>query len=1075
MQVVGNEDRFCRHCGYPLWKERQEETQRLVTVVFSDLSGYSTISEALDPGDLGELVDRIFSSAVEIISARGGLVEKFIGDAIVALFGARMTREDDPINAIRAAMEVHKALDTIAAELGPVAGVTLKMHTGINAGYVLLKGIKAKNFSPKTLGSPINQASRLSDMAAPGEILIGDAMYSFAKKRFILEEKGRHQLKGFREDIHVYRVVSEKEATFFSNMVQSSSSKFIGRQKQLQALKEVARDLDGSMGTVISIGGEAGIGKTRLITECRKGLGDVNWYEACCFQSHSKVPYSPFAEIAAKVLGSGLSGTHMEELEKRFVSITGSRVHFRYLASIMGLAEDSAMVHESPGLWKGKIFEAFDLLIACVSRLGKTVFSIEDLHWADNSSIELLEFLLSRKRKRPPCIFMLSHRGRLPLPYVDRAIELEELDRNQVKDMIVSLVVSRSPDIDTEVLNLIYSMAGGNPFYVEELTTYLLDKGMIYPVYKTRKGVLSKMPLTVNALVSARLDNLDRGSRRLLQEASAMANTFSRGLLLDVASEPASLDEHINTLLDAGFIDVKDASLGVYGFKHELAREVVYNSILRRDRVALHARIASALAASDDAEKQGLFDMLAYHYRNGGDINMALKYGLLAAGRHQRSGSLAEAASLYLTAERDIKHAGKDAYLDEMLPAIWEGMWSCSRIVNPDLAIYALVRLANYYKDKGDKQAGWFALLRLVNVYSQKGRFKKAIDVFKEVYRNVKEERLWKAVAFTSVAYTHTYLGRPRISLKYLERARPVFNTEEHKFFLTANYITTLAAYVWMADIHNAIAWHQKTRAMCSEERDMDIAMMADIWLGYIYYLTGKPTKARQIFNACDEADKRMGRLSGGLSYIRMQSAIYFESIYMGQAQVARRELQKFTELSSHFRMIGSDALERLYKAWILISEGKLEEAASQLEKSVSTLRTGIANRFPYAINALAGTYMKLGSLDHASNLVEEALSWNLKNGNKDQLIWSWRIKGDIATSMGDMDMAYGCITKSLNLSQTSGMSPHVAWSFASLARLFERQGELEKADIFYRKAYRMWLGMSNPYQADRIREWSDD
>jgi len=135
-------------------------------------------------------------------------------------------------------------------------------------------------------------------------------------------------------------------------------------------------------------------------------------------------------------------------------------------------------------------------------------------------------------------------------------------------------------------------------------------------------------------------------------------------------------------------------------------------------------------------------------------------------------------------------------------------------------------------------------------------------------------------------------------------------------------------------------------------------------------------------------------------------------------------------------------------------------------------LRKGIANRLPYAINALAAAYLKLGSTDRALSLIEKGHSWNLKNGNKDQLIWSWRIKGDIATNMGQLDKAYVYINNALGLSRSLGMSPHVAWSFTSLAHLFDKKGDVEKAEILYKRACRMWMGMSNPYQAERVGTW---
>lgn len=1066
------EDRFCRQCGYNLVKQEKVEEYRFITVLFSDLSGYTAISEVMDPEELKDLMYKIFGRASEIIAKYGGIVEKFIGDAVVALFGAYRMHEDDPIRAIHAALEIHKLVDLMSKDIEQSLGISLKMHTGINAGIVLVEETDSNSSSQGVLGSPINIASRLSEMASPGEIVIGESLLLEAKRYFGLEDLGMRRIKGIRNALHVYKVISERRIPLAIHREGGLVSKMIGRNKEIAILKEKSARLKQDMGSVICISGDPGIGKSRLIEEFKKSLADsdITWYDARCFDYAKDIPYFPIAETVAQILDiKGSPSIQKKEvlLKQKIKDLTGTDAIYPYLATLCGL--DAKIKDSSPEVLKARLFETALLLVSKTAYHHPIVICIEDLHWADQSSIDLLRFLLSDDQISYPCFYILSYRVGSDFSLPNHEIQLQDLSPKLAGDMVRSLV--ETEDVPAELINFIYERTGGNPFYLEEVLNYLIEKGVI--TSSARGPTVSsnittcEIPLTIKGVIASRLDSLDKGCKKILQEGSVIGKAFSRDILRQITSIPEKMDRHLDTLVKLGLVKIINQDSREYTFRHALTQDVAYESLVKRDRRSLHRKIAYALKNAFGEEK--ICEGIAYHFGLSGDLPNAIMYNIMAAKKIQASGSLTEAANHYMTAESCLEEYKDYPMRNEELIKVWEGIWSCTRILNPEKAIYALKKLSDYYKAKGFKDDEAFSKIRLINTYSQKGLFEKAIDTFNSLSHLVKENPVMRAAASTAVAYTYTYLGKPNIALGYLNEARPFFS-DDHKFFLGVNYITALSAMVWKGDIPGALSCYKKARYMYNDESDIDLGLLADIWLGYIYYLMGKFTEANKIFAQCSKAEQMLGSLAGGVSYIRIQSAIYFNSRYMGNTTEAMAELNKLTDFPQSFQIEGSDALTALYKGWICQEEGRLDEAKDLLEYAIPVLRRGIANRLPYALNALGEICLYTYDLTYAKALAEEGIKWNLENGNQDQLIWAYRLMGNVCIEQGLYKEAKDALSKALDLSRRLDMSPNMAWTLTSFGAYWKKRGNEKMADIYYKKAISMWQAMNNPYQIEKIK-----
>ncbi len=309
--------RYCHQCGSGLHDHQARSEYRFVTILCTDLSGYTLLSERLDHEELRTFMAKLLSETTLVIRRFGGTVEKYIGDAVVAIFGNTKAREDDPIRGILAAKEIHKIVEGMNILLPETCNIRLNMHTGINTGEVLMDTGMPTDSIHGTLGKPINIASRLCDLAADGEILISEALVTETMRYFQLEWLGRKMLKGFRKPLHVYKVIHERSVPLAVHRIGGVTSPMVGREHELSMLLSKARDLQSGRGGVTCIIGDAGVGKSRLIEEFKVTLDEsVPFITATCFDHTSSKPYFPFSRLIQVLLGLDSMHGSKEEIAK---------------------------------------------------------------------------------------------------------------------------------------------------------------------------------------------------------------------------------------------------------------------------------------------------------------------------------------------------------------------------------------------------------------------------------------------------------------------------------------------------------------------------------------------------------------------------------------------------------------------------------------------------------------------------------------------------------------------------------------------------------------------------------------
>src|ERR671936_82424 len=647
--VCGGENppgfRFCGSCGTALAADAlpaepavaaRAGERRRVTVLFADLVGFSTLAEHLDPEELRTLMTDTFSELTEEVEAREGFVEKFIGDAIVAVFGAPVTHEDDPLRAVETAL----AMLEIVRRRSEGAPALLALRIGVNSGLVIA-GAVGDGSQTGVMGDAVNIAARLQQTAEPGQVLLAASTWRRVRDRFDAERVGALEVKGKAQPVEAYRLAGRREAGV------RGGSPFVGRSEELALMELLWSSVLKGNTHLVSVVGEPGVGKSRLLAELRPDGADRDLRIVC----GGERAFGPFLELAESLLG-GAPGDQ-DELRAKAPLLGIDEEDVLLLAPFFGFGGAPPAVRMADEQRRLQLFAGFWQFLVAACRERPTFVALDDVHWADESSRALLDFLLERLGG-VPLMFVVSYR-----PGFDQ-IERAELHASHTASRLAPLSPEESvelargflgvPDLPRDLERLVATRAEGNPFFIEELLQALLELGALAVVDGT--AVLARLELeipdTVQGTILARIDRLDATARRVLQHAAVLGRGSTTGLLEAVVVE-VDLSEGLAALSRAQLI-VTPAP-GEWAFKHALIQEVTYETLLLRHRRELHEKAARALEERA-GEDPGLLEALAEHYALAEAPDKARRYALAAGDLARERMGVAEAKRRYETALR---------------------------------------------------------------------------------------------------------------------------------------------------------------------------------------------------------------------------------------------------------------------------------------------------------------------------------------------------------------------------------------------------------------------------------------
>ena len=626
-------DRFCGECGSPLGEGEvrpprpatAQAERRHVSVLFADLVGFTSLSENRDPEEVRDLLSRYFDECSRLIGRYGGVVEKFIGDAVMAVWGTPVAQEDDAERAVRAGLDLTAAVAAIGEESG---ARDLRARVGVLTGEAAVTlGAEGQGM---VAGDLVNTASRIQSVAEPGAVLVGDSTRQAAEAAVAFEDAGRRSLKGKEEPTQLWQAVRVVGTRKGALRTEGLEAPFVGRDREMRLVKELFHaSADEGKAHLVSVVGVAGVGKTRLSWEYERyvdGLAEeVWWHRGRCLAYGEGVAYWALAEMVRSRAGivegeeptsasAKLRSTIAEHLsdpeERKWVEPR--------LAHLLGLEDRTA-----PD--QADLFSAWRLFFERLADQSPATLVFEDLQWADTALLDFIEYLLEWSKDHPLFILTLSRpeiterrttwgAGRRNFT----SLSLDPLPPKAMEELMQGLV----PGLPAEITATLLDRAQGIPLYAVETVRMLLDRGLIEKVGDRYRltGPLEdlEVPETLHALIAARLDGLPLDERRLLQDAAVLGKTFMQPALaaLDGRGE-SGLGELLRSLVRKEFLSVqadpRSPERGQYGFLQDLVRKVAYDTLSRKERKIRHLAAADHLAETWGQDEDEFVEVMASH------------------------------------------------------------------------------------------------------------------------------------------------------------------------------------------------------------------------------------------------------------------------------------------------------------------------------------------------------------------------------------------------------------------------------------------------------------------------------
>jgi class 3 adenylate cyclase len=648
--------------------------KKLVTVLFADVANYTSMSEKLDAEAVHQIMDGCFKILMDEIHNHHGTINQFTGDGVMALFGAPLALEDHAQDACRAALSIQKSMKAYSMVLEGKHNINFQMRIGINSGSVVVGSIGDDlRMDYTAVGDTTNLAARMESKANPGTVLVSPNTYRKVSQQFEFRSLGETEVKGKEEPLEIYELIKDKVYRPRLGQERQIYSEMVGRDDQLNELEiQILKAIKGE-GSVVNIIGEAGIGKSRLISELRKSptIKKVTLLEGRAISIGRNLSFHPIIDLIkhwARISEDDSEASSLSKLETaiRSVSQQDADEIIPFVATLMGMKLTGRYAKRVEGI-EGEALEKLILknvkdLITKATEITPLVMVIEDLHWADDSSVELLESLFRLAETNRILfinVFRPYHKDtgdrivqtikeRLSVYCVE--INLEPLSEKMSETLIDKMLEIKG--IPHGIKSRIIQRSGGNPFFIEEVVRSFIDTGAV--VIKDAKFEVTDkidkiiIPHTVNDVLMARIDRLEDETRDLVKVASVIGRNFFHKILSEVAESIENIDSKISHLKDIQLIrERKRMEELEYLFKHALAQEAAYESILHQKRKEIHLQVARSIENVFKEKLHEFYGMLALHYSKAEDYDSAERYLVKAGEEALRSSASSEALNYY--------------------------------------------------------------------------------------------------------------------------------------------------------------------------------------------------------------------------------------------------------------------------------------------------------------------------------------------------------------------------------------------------------------------------------------------
>jgi len=611
---------FCAFCGAALEVAQVpavERERRVVSVLFCDLVSFTAASEQADVEDVQRHLVAYHQTVRERVEAFGGIVEKFVGDAVMAVFGAPVAHEDDAERAVRAGLAILDAAATLSE---------VRVRVGVNTGEVLVAiGAHPESGESYVVGDAVNTAARLQAAAQPDTVVVGEPTYRATDRVFEYAELEPVTAKGKSEPIAAWQALAAK-SRFGTDLMRDLRTPMVGRSLELGALQNaLARSRDGGI-QLVTIVGEPGVGKSRLVAELFADIDRSDelhvWRQGRCLPYGDGITYWALAEIAKAHLGiyDGDTDAQVGRKLDAFLEAGPDRTWLRApLGNLVGSTDGS-------GVDRDTAFAAWRQFVELMPGDAPAIVVVEDLHWADPSLLDFLEYLADWARDAPVLLVgtarpeLLTIRPTWTAGLANAAtIRLSPLSASETAELITSQLVDS--ELPWEVQRAVVERSGGNPLYAEEFVRMLRDRGVVDDAgHRVADVELESIPLpdTVQALIAARLDTLAAPLRAVVQDAAVVGKVFWRGAVAELGKKtPGELEQTLHELVRKEMVrPLRRSSVEEdheFSFTHALVRDVAYQRLPREERLTRHLATAQWLERLAGDSLGDVAEILTYH------------------------------------------------------------------------------------------------------------------------------------------------------------------------------------------------------------------------------------------------------------------------------------------------------------------------------------------------------------------------------------------------------------------------------------------------------------------------------
>lgn len=955
--------------------------RRRVTVLFCDLVGSTRLSDVLDPEDYSDVMHSYYDACAGVIEGLGGWIADYLGDGLVVYFGYPEAHEDDPVRAVRAGLRLVDAVSDIRLKLSSERG-GLACRVGIETGLVVIGDTRQRPREPIwALGRTVNIAARLQQIGSPNAVVIGPGTRALVTGWFALEHLGQHAIKGIADAVEIALVTGETGvkdrigASFPRNL-----APLVNREEQLALLEETWQAAAEGRGGAVLLRGEAGIGKSRIALALRERLRDVRkrLVVLYCSQDDASSPLRPIVEFLERDIGFS-----SDDLPDDRIELAGA-----YLdrAGVLGpepralLAEilvPEARLPNVEGTPEERRRSGMDLLARLlVSDATPTLIVVEDVHWADPSTGELIGEAIRRASERPTMI-VATTRPEFDPPWLDSegatAIDISSFDPEHTAELAAAVAGARLP---REGQALIQARSGGVPLFVEELTRMVLDAGMV-TVEGGRaqmSGVIAEdaVPGTVYDLLVARLGRLGEEAG-LAQLASVLGNEFTREFLRAVVPDDDEIDRKLGRLLELDVLERHgEPREEAFRFTHALVRDAAYGLMLRRRRRELHGLVADVLVREFPETVEAHPELAAPHFSQSGRIDEAIAHWKKAGARAVAQHAMHEAIDHYTRAlehVRGLEGSPERARSEiELSFALGPVIQNASGFGDPRVGeLYGRVTELSHWLESEAERFTFLAYGYAVNmVLADYATARTIASQLVEVSES-SESSSRKLLAHCCLGTTMFQLGEIAESMPLLERAIELYDPERHERLIDAAAIdpgvVALGYRAW-GEWHMGLA--DRARATSKELLDLCVAhphpfrsATALVWAAGLAYRLREPELVER--------------------YARESIALASEHDY--------EELERYATI-----LLG----------WALAASGRVDDGVSTIRKGLALVPHGGSRaHFSWHRLMLAEAEMAAGAYGPALDALREARAFADETGEQVFEPELWRLEAEILHASG--------------------------------------------------------------------------